>query len=147
MTQDPFITRMMAETFEAEDAVSRVSSSHPEQDFRLRRGLAKLPVMSFEGSWTTFALARFQLHGHTLDLPMGHSPMQGWTHAEGEVVHGHAFLQICESLLNAKFTHLFVMQSEDDRPWLIFWNEEEECVDVGQLRSLFRSSEEFNKAA
>jgi hypothetical protein len=46
-----------------------------------------------------------------------------------------------------KFTHLFVMQSEDEKPWLIFWNNEEERVDVEQLRSLFSSSEEFKKAA
>lgn len=147
MTQDPFITRMMAETFESEDAVARVSSSHPEQDFRLRRGLAKLPVMAFEGSWTSYAFAQFHIHGHTLDLPMGHSPLQGWTHSNGDVVHGHAFLQVCGSIVNMKFTHLFVMQSEDEKPWLIFWNNEEERVDVEQLRSLFSSSEEFKKAA
>jgi|GEM_PF-2113935 len=147
MNQDPFITRMMAETFESEDTVSRVSSSHPEQDFRLRRGLAKLPVMAFEGCWKSFAFAQFHIHGHTFDLPMGHSPMQGWTHAKGEVVYGHAFLQVCGTLLNMKLTHLFAMQSEDDRPWLIFWNEDEETIDVEQLRSLFSSSEEFKKAA
>jgi hypothetical protein len=147
MTQDPFITRMMAETFESEDAVARVSSSHPEQDFRLRRGLAKLPVMAFEGTWVATAFAQFHIHNHTLDLPLGHSPLHGWSSSRGEVLQHHAFLQACGSIVNMKFTHLFVMQSEDDKPWLIFWNEEEERVDVEQLRSLFISSEEFKKAA
>lgn len=147
MTQDPFITRMMAETFESEDAVVRISSLHPEQDFRLRRGLAKLPVMAFEGSWIAPAFAQFHIHGHTIDLPIGHTPLQGWSHAHGEVLQHHAFLQVCGTLVGMDFTHLFVVQSEDEKPWLVFWNEEEERVDVEQLRSLFSSSEEFKKAA
>lgn len=147
MTQDPFINRMMAETFEAEDSTARVRSSHPEQDFRLRRGLAKLPVQAFEGAWITPGLAHFSLHGHSIDLPMGHGPVVGWSKTEGEVIEHHAFLKVCGTLLDTQFSHVYVIQSEDEKPWLVFWDAREEQVDEWKLRELFRTAEEFSKAA
>ncbi len=147
MTHDTFITRMMAETFENEDTVVRSRSTHPDQDFRLRRGLSKLPVISFEGSWMTPGLAHFSFHGTLIDLPAGHDPVVGWSRSDGAITDEHALLQVCGELLGAEFSHMFVMQSEDNKPWLVFWNAKEEVVDVMKLRELFRSEESFSKAA
>ena len=147
MSQDTFITRMMAETFESDDTVARSRSIHPDQDFRLRRGLSKLPVMSFEGSWITPGLAHFSFHGTVIDLPVGHGPVVGWSTNDGAILEKHAFLQVFGELLRAEFSHAFVMQSEDEKPWLVFWNAKDDVVDVSKLRELFRTEEVTLKAA
>jgi hypothetical protein len=137
MSQDTFISRMMAETFESDDTVARSRSAHPEQDFRLRRGLAKLPVAAFEGRWLGPGLAQFSFHGTVLDLPMGHQPFMGWASSEGLVTDRHPLIGVCSKLLGKEFSHVFAMQSEDDKPWLILWNSQEEMVDVAKVRKLF----------
>lgn len=147
MSQDSFITRMMAETFESEVTFSRSRSLHPDQDFRLRRGLSKLPVMSFEGSWLTPGLAQFSLLGTVIELPAGHAPVVGWSSSDGAIIEKHALLDVCGVILGTEFSHMFVMQSEDERPWLVFWNENVEVVDVLQLRELFRYEQAFSQAA
>ena len=147
MSQDTFITRMMADTFESDDTVARSRSTHPEQDFRLRRGLSKLPVMSFEGSWIAPGLARFSFHGTMIDLPSGHGPVLGWSMSDGAIAEKHALIQACGQLIGAEFSHVFVMQSDDEKPWLVFWNAKEDVVDVLKLRDLFRTEESFSRAA
>ena len=147
MGQDSFITRMMAETFVSDDTVARSRSIHPDQDFRLRSGLSKLPVMYFEGSWLTPGLAHFSLHGTVIDLPVGHRPVLGWSKTDGEITVRHPLLQVCARLLGAEFSHVFVIQSEDERPWLVFWNAKDGMVDGGKLRELFTTVEEISKAA
>jgi hypothetical protein len=147
MSQDTFITRMMAETFENDDTVVRSRSIHPDQDFRLRRGLSKLPVISFEGSWIAPGLARFSFHGTMIDLPSGHRPVLGWSMSDGAIAEKHALIQACGQLLGTEFSHVFVMQSEDEKPWLIFWNAKDDVVDVVKLRELFRTKDLISKAA
>jgi hypothetical protein len=104
-------------------------------------------VISFEGSWITPGLAHFSFHGTLIDLPAGHDPVVGWSRSDGALTDKHALLQVCGELLGAEFSHVFVMQSEDEKPWLIFWNAIDDVVDVDKLRELFKTEDLISKAA
>jgi len=146
MGQDEVISRMMADTYEEEGNLAPLLTNS-DIDFQLRRGLARLPVNAFRGHWIMRGLAQFSLHGATIDLPMGHFPVSGWGEHGGVISCDEAFTQACSTLLNLPLTHVYVVQQNDQTPWLVFWNETDEDIELARLQKLFFATERFTKAA
>ena len=136
MSQDTLITLLMEKTYQVEHDVVRPSGLTHEGEFSLRRGLASQPVKAMEGVWTRPGFACFNMNGVSLELPMGHGPVRGWSREEGQVESDLAFLAASSQLLGEKFDRVLVIQSSGEKPWLVYWNSVER-VDEGKLRELF----------
>ena len=147
MSQDTFISLLLEKTFEPEHEVIKPQGLSRDSEFRLRRGLAARPVKGFEGEWLMPGLARFSFGHELVDLPLNHAPVRGWSELQGALVSDRAFLLACSSLLKERFNRVLVIQSESQKPWLVFWNAQEHQVDVTQLRQLFAVATEQKKAS
>lgn len=127
MANDQFITLMMDETLNSNP------SNHTGDDFHLRRELSRMGIKYFVGDWTLPQIARFSTRGSALDLPFDHKILMGSA--------SRPLIQALSAWTGESFSDVLFLTSEDQRPWILMWNDKDQAVNLKQLRYLFKTKQ------
>jgi hypothetical protein len=127
MANDQFISRMMDETLKASP------SNHTGDDFHLRRELSRMGIKYFVGDWTLPQIARFSTNGSALDLPFDNKLLGGSAN--------RPLVQALSTWTGESFSEVIFLTSEDQRPWILMWNDKDQKVNLKEIRYLFQTKQ------
>lgn len=136
MSDDNIISMLTAETLRPADSAGFASS---DVVFQRRRGLSKMPVHAVDGEFLTPQIARFNLHGEVIDLPVTFS-VGHFLEGMGGVVtkkEDRAFFDAISALVGGDMDCVYVVKASEGNPWLVFWNESEGEGVAEQIMDLF----------